>query len=85
MDCRNITACEVCDAANNYGLMTDGTCAQCPFTCLCDGYVLPKVIDVNTGNTLCSTQCGDGLLRNNEMCDDGNIIDGDGCSSSCQV
>jgi cysteine-rich repeat protein len=29
--------------------------------------------------------CGDGLLVNGEQCDDGNIIDDDGCSSTCQV
>ncbi len=30
----------------------------------------------------CTSDCGDGLLINEE-CDDGNLIDGDGCSSSC--
>ncbi len=29
--------------------------------------------------------CGDGLLDIGEVCDDGNMGDGDGCSSSCQV
>ena len=31
--------------------------------------------------------CGDGLkkARNGEACDDGNLISGDGCSSSCLV
>ena len=31
--------------------------------------------------------CGDGFVMNttNGFCDDGNIIDGDGCSSTCQV
>jgi fibro-slime domain-containing protein len=32
----------------------------------------------------CVSDCGDGLLIN-EDCDDGNLIDGDGCSSSCTV
>lgn len=27
--------------------------------------------------------CGDGILEDFEMCDDGNLIDGDGCSMSC--
>ena len=32
----------------------------------------------------CIEICGDGLLY--ELpCDDGNIIDGDGCSSACQI
>lgn len=30
----------------------------------------------------CTSDCGDGLLINEE-CDDGNLIDGDGCSSTC--
>jgi fibro-slime domain-containing protein len=29
--------------------------------------------------------CGDGTREYTEMCDDGNIIDGDGCSSTCGV
>jgi len=29
--------------------------------------------------------CGDSILETDEECDDGNTIDGDGCSSSCQT
>ncbi len=29
--------------------------------------------------------CGDGVVQNFEQCDDGNLIDGDGCSSLCAV
>ena len=31
--------------------------------------------------------CGDGIFNpdNNEQCDDGNTVDGDGCSSTCQI
>jgi cysteine-rich repeat protein len=28
--------------------------------------------------------CGDGVLQPGEVCDDGNILDGDGCSHDCQ-
>jgi len=28
--------------------------------------------------------CGNGLIERGEPCDDGNLIDGDGCSSACQ-
>jgi cysteine-rich repeat protein len=31
------------------------------------------------------TVCGDGLRYGSEECDDGNMIDGDGCSSACVV
>ncbi|HLC47378.1 MAG TPA: DUF4215 domain-containing protein [Candidatus Nanoarchaeia archaeon] len=29
--------------------------------------------------------CGDGIIDSGESCDDGNIIDGDGCTASCQI
>ncbi len=30
-------------------------------------------------------RCGDGTLTTNEACDDGNTVDGDGCSAACTV
>jgi fibro-slime domain-containing protein len=36
----------------------------------------------NCSGPSCTSECGDGLLINEE-CDDGNTIDGDGCSSAC--
>lgn len=38
-------------------------------------YALPKVDD--------STGCGNGIVEEDELCDDGNKIDGDGCDSTC--
>jgi MYXO-CTERM domain-containing protein len=32
-----------------------------------------------------SGTCGDGIVQEGEMCDDGNTTDGDGCSSTCQI
>jgi cysteine-rich repeat protein len=29
--------------------------------------------------------CGDGSLQGTEQCDDGNLVDGDGCSSTCTL
>ena len=29
--------------------------------------------------------CGDGILNNNEQCEDGNTVSLDGCSSVCEV
>lgn len=39
------------------------------------------------GGNLPSTtqQCGNGILEGSEECDDSNIIDGDGCSSTCNL
>lgn len=38
---------------------------------------------------VCEEICGDGILYPNSnvghTCDDGNLIDGDGCDSSCQI
>ena len=31
------------------------------------------------------TVCGDGVLGPGEECDDGNLIDGDGCQSDCSI
>jgi proprotein convertase subtilisin/kexin type 5 len=33
----------------------------------------------------CLIKCGDKNREDNEECDDGNIEDGDGCSSDCKV
>src|SRR5690606_23040573 len=33
----------------------------------------------------CSSSCGGGIMLNDEQCDDGNLRDGDGCSSACLV
>ena len=39
------------------------------------------------GAALGSLRCGDGLTQvdNDEECDDGNEVSGDGCSSTCEV
>jgi cysteine-rich repeat protein len=38
----------------------------------CDGVGAPECV------------CGDGAIHTGEQCDDGNTVDGDGCSSHCQ-
>jgi cysteine-rich repeat protein len=30
-------------------------------------------------------ECGDGVIAGTEACDDGNLIDGDGCDATCQL
>lgn len=50
----------------------------CNLSCSCDGWILPWNV-----NGSCTSVCGDGLVRGAEQCDDGNLIDHDGCSSSC--
>lgn len=34
---------------------------------------------------LCTLLCGNGRMDSGEVCDDGNRVSGDGCSSSCTV
>ena len=35
---------------------------------------------------ICKTKCGDGILiKSRENCDDGNQLNGDGCSSICKI
>jgi cysteine-rich repeat protein len=33
----------------------------------------------------CAPVCGNGIVEEAEMCDDGNALDGDGCSASCML
>ena len=34
---------------------------------------------------ICNPNCGNGVINAGETCDDGNVIDGDGCSSTCVI
>jgi len=36
-------------------------------------------------SSVCGSSCGDGLPASDEACDDGNLIDGDGCSILCEI
>jgi len=49
---------------------------------------VPIDIKAYASCSLCRTnctipRCGDGILDGGEVCDDGNTVDGDGCSSDC--
>ncbi|CAD8125726.1 unnamed protein product [Paramecium sonneborni] len=80
---------EQCDDMNS--IEKDG-CYECKF--MCDEYC----IDCEEGickecpegmhlfDHLCQPKCGDGFnLKLFEQCDDGNIENGDGCNSKCQI
>lgn len=41
--------------------------------------------DGNAGNGSCGSECGDGVLQLDELCDDGNNLDLDGCSAFCSI
>src|SRR5579862_6186783 len=38
-----------------------------------------------SGDDQAGSTCGDGIVSGSETCDDGNTVDGDGCSSTCQI
>jgi cysteine-rich repeat protein len=37
------------------------------------------------GEALTPIACGDGVVMGDEECDDGNVVDGDGCSATCRI
>ena len=39
----------------------------------------------NCKGDACILTCGDGIVFDDEECDDGNNLDGDGCSKDCKV
>ena len=72
---------EGCDNADQNGLFF-GDGSGCSKTCTKE----PICRDATGATVACSTACGDGNIdtADGEMCDDGNAVDGDGCSSTCQ-
>jgi hypothetical protein len=50
----------------------------------CIGCGLPSQSNRECTNE-CATDCGNGVIDGGEVCDDGNMFDGDCCDSSCQL
>jgi cysteine-rich repeat protein len=81
---------EGCDDGNTDD--GDGCSATCTLEEVCtggldeDGDGLVDCADtVDCGaDPACQAVCGDGVVEGAEICDDGNTVNGDGCSSSCQ-
>ncbi len=84
-DCNDGNACttDVCQG---------GTCVAGPLVVCDDGNACTT--DTCNGSTGCTytpipgcgtAVCGDGIVQAGEACDDGNLVNGDGCSSSCQL
>lgn len=87
----NATAGEDCDDGGDSALCNfDCTLAQCG-----DGYTNPAALEdcddageSPSCNADCTTAaCGDGIVNASagEECDDGNLADGDGCLSTCEL
>ena len=45
----------------------------------------PAAVDAGIDATPAQPFCGDGIRQSGEECDDGNNVDGDGCSSTCTI
>lgn len=56
-----------------------------PQTEVCpSGRVCPDGLKCAASQDVCiNTDCGDGITQSGEVCDDGNVQSGDGCSSDC--
>ncbi|MBW2976522.1 tandem-95 repeat protein [Candidatus Woesearchaeota archaeon] len=70
---------EVCDGSD-----LDGK------TCQDFGYTNPDTLACNQvcsdfDTSACAAVCGNGDTEPGEECDDGNLIDGDGCSAACET
>lgn len=73
---------EICDLGEKNGLFY-GDGKGCSKTCTPE----PKCLDASGKTQACTTSCGDGNINKDreEECDDGNLIDGDGCSKDCKM
>ena len=65
------------------------TCVACENTAAGNGIdrnctAANPVCTGNAANARCVSVCGDGVVADNEQCDDGNVGSGDGCSSTCR-
>ena len=88
---RMCTACTVCPPggyeAVPCGATTDAQCAPCAGNCAtCTGasdFCTSCGLGFQLVGASCVPSCGNGVLDPGEMCDDGNLVDGDGCAATC--
>ena len=77
---------EACDDGNNIDNDGCSSSSSTPATnCTVDsGYICKDNSKPMSG---CTPICGDGIIEvsNNEVCDDYNMKNGDGCSNTCQI
>ncbi len=74
------------DPSSSYGPAIDNVCITEGVTS--SGGTNSTTTSSNNSSTETSsstTTCGNGILESEELCDDGNTTNGDGCSSACQI
>lgn len=84
------SAGEVCDDGNT--VSNDGCSADCLSTEVCGNMIVDvdEACDDGEESATCNAdctlvECGDGIqnVTAGEVCDDRNVVDGDGCSANC--
>ena len=75
---------EVCDDGNTVnGDGCSSTCALEPGYVCSLGLIGGNCASGGAGSV--KTVCGDGIVAGNEECDDGNLVNGDGCTITCLI
>jgi cysteine-rich repeat protein len=78
----------VCQCSYGYFINSMNVCEQCQMLACLNCISQPVCTQCNTtyfylnSSSICDDICGDGI-RIYVQCDDGNLINGDGCSSTC--
>lgn len=71
---------EICDDgpkdAADSGCMTDCTVIKPGYVCTTGS---------STSATVCSVKCGDNIFLSPEQCEDNNLVNDDGCDSTCKI
>lgn len=75
IDCQDSASCAVCPTVES----------ECGNLFDDDQDGLADCDDADCAAVCSPGSCGDGALGGEEQCDDGGLLDGDGCSAECQV
>lgn len=95
IECSSVNTCTACDTGYKVNT-TDNQCIVQPClvtncdTCVANSTTICEscytTFSVEDGGNACSAFCGNAALDTVlEQCDDGNVVSGDGCSSTCTV
>ncbi|MDX9720543.1 MAG: DUF4215 domain-containing protein [Myxococcota bacterium] len=83
--CDDTTACEVSsDSAETTGVSYTATADVTVFA-IVEAWSSTSTSAFDIRLSLRTPGCGDGVVEGTETCDDGELLDGDGCSATCEV